>query len=317
MRNKIAVVLVTYNRLDKLKTALNCYEKQTYVPKKIIVVDNASTDGTVDYLKSWGMAKGNCGREVVFLKSNTGGAGGFGSGLDRVLAEAESGDLAADWVMVSDDDAFPRMDAIEALISYYSNLDEDLKNSIATLSSAVINNGEIHEAHRSRIEKNLFRMRFVGVSKNEYRQESFDLDLFSYVGTMIKIEALKKAGTTNKMLFIYGDDNEHSLRLKKYGRLVCVPKSIYIHDTPGVEIRKIGWHNYYNRRNQLYIMNKYFPKKYLFFRIIKRYLADESFFSRHTKQEKKLFRVARKDALKGKLGIHDVYCPGFVITDRN
>ena len=47
------VVLVTYNRLDKLKIALECYEKQSYLPKNIIVVNNASTDGTKEYLDEW------------------------------------------------------------------------------------------------------------------------------------------------------------------------------------------------------------------------------------------------------------------------
>ena len=47
---KFGVVLVTYNRLDKLKIALECYEKQKYLPKNIIVVNNASTDGTKEFL---------------------------------------------------------------------------------------------------------------------------------------------------------------------------------------------------------------------------------------------------------------------------
>ena len=317
MENNIAVVLVTFNRLDKLKIALNCYEKQTLVPKKMIVVDNASTDGTVEYLKSWSERKGVCEREVVYLQSNTGGAGGFGKGMDRAILEVETGLLEADWIMVSDDDAYPQRDALETLVSYYMSLDTEQRNSIVALSSAVMNNGEIHEAHRSRIEKKLLRVRFVGVSKEEYQQQAFDIDLFSYVGSMIKTEALIKAGTTNKELFIYGDDNEHSLRLKKLGRLVCVPKSIYIHDTPGVETRKIGWHNYYNRRNQLYILKTYFPIRYLCFRVVKRYFADESPLSHHTRQEKTLFKAARHDALNGKLGKHDVYRPGFIIKDRN
>ena len=50
MENNIAVVLVTFNRLDKLKIALNCYEKQTLVPKKMIVVDK-------QYRRSWRIRK--------------------------------------------------------------------------------------------------------------------------------------------------------------------------------------------------------------------------------------------------------------------
>ena len=51
---KIGVILVTFNRLDKLKIALECYEKQTHKPEYIYVINNHSTDGTDAYLK--GMA---------------------------------------------------------------------------------------------------------------------------------------------------------------------------------------------------------------------------------------------------------------------
>ncbi len=50
---KIGAVVVTYNRLDKLKKALESFEKQLYLPAYVIVADNASTDGTAQYLRQW------------------------------------------------------------------------------------------------------------------------------------------------------------------------------------------------------------------------------------------------------------------------
>ncbi len=308
---KIAVVLVTFNRLEKLKIALECYEKQQYSIEKMLLVDNCSTDGTVEYLKEWVGKKGNFAREVIFLPENTGGAGGFGSGMEYALHQIDKKKLSADWILVSDDDAFPQPDAIQKLINIYMNFTSEQQEQIVSLSSAVINHGEIHEAHRSKIVKSFLRVRFVGIDKDEYVNPYFELDLFSYVGTMIKIDALRKAGITNKDLFIYGDDNEHSLRLKKYGRLICVPESHFIHNTPGVESRKVGWHNYYNRRNQLFILKKYFPKRYFVTRFVKRYILDISLFSKYTKEEKKLFLTAQQDALAERLGKHIIYKPGF------
>ena len=53
MVSDIGAVIVTFNRLEKLKKALESYEKQTLLPKYIIVVDNASNDGTVEILKDY------------------------------------------------------------------------------------------------------------------------------------------------------------------------------------------------------------------------------------------------------------------------
>lgn len=308
---KVLVILVTFNRLDKLKKALESYEKQTYPIEKLIVVDNCSTDGTVEYLKNWESKKIGFKRQLLLIKENSGGAGGFGKGMEFALTQINRNKLDVDWILVSDDDAFPKNDALQKMFEFYDSLNDEEQKKISSLSSAVINHGEIHEAHRSRIEKSILRVRFVGVSKKEYEKPFFEMDLFSYVGTMIKVNALNKAGTTKQELFIYGDDNEHSLRLKKYGKLLCIPKSQFIHDTPGVEIRKVGWHNYYNRRNQLYILKKYFSKRYFWVRLIKRYILDVSPISKYTKDERKLFAIAHQDALGERLGEHPVYKPGF------
>ena len=313
---RVTVVLVTFNRLEKLKIALSCYEKQTYKIEKIIIVDNCSTDGTIDFLKKWLDSKTNFDKEVVYLSENTGGAGGFGAGMEHALNLVNSMQLKTDWILVSDDDAFPNDDAIEKMIAYYQKQEVEKQNEIVALSSAVVNHGQIHESHRSRIEKDFFRIRFVGVDKKYYNTDGFEIDLFYYVGTMIKVSALKNVGTTLRDLFIYGDDNEHSLRLGKIGKLVCVPASVFVHDTPGVETRKIGWHNYYNRRNQLYILKEYFPLRYFINRFFKRYILDISILSKNTSEEKKLFKTAQMDALKNKLGKHPVYKPGFVIKEK-
>ena len=311
MKTKIAVILVTYNRLEKLKIALKCYDNQIKAIEEMIIVDNCSNDGTKEFLENWCREEGKYKKSVLHLAENTGGAGGFGAGMDLALERINAKKLDAEWLLVSDDDAFPEVDALEKLCEYYEKLSDAEKKNVAALSSTVINHGKIHEAHRSRIEKKCFSVKFVGVDSSEYRKEAFDIDLFSYVGTMIKVSSLKKVGTTNKDLFIYGDDNEHSFRIKRTGKLICVSNSKFIHDTPGVENRAIGWHNYYNRRNQLYILKQYFPKRYLFMRLIKRYILDVSFISKNSKDERNLFRNAHKDALSNRLGKHVLYKPGF------
>ena len=54
---KFAVVLVTYNRLECLKIALKRYENQILPPSHIFVINNASTDGTEEFLQQWAMEK--------------------------------------------------------------------------------------------------------------------------------------------------------------------------------------------------------------------------------------------------------------------
>ena len=50
---KIDAIIVTFNRLNKLKNALDAFEKQEYLPNRMIIVNNHSSDGTSEYLHKW------------------------------------------------------------------------------------------------------------------------------------------------------------------------------------------------------------------------------------------------------------------------
>ena len=71
-RNVTAIV-VTYNRLPLLKQCLAALRAQTVQGFTVLLVDNASTDGTADYIKTLAMPGLVCRNPG----ENLGGAGGF------------------------------------------------------------------------------------------------------------------------------------------------------------------------------------------------------------------------------------------------
>jgi len=66
----VSVTIVTYNSGRFIKRCLESVLEQKYEPKEIIVIDNASTDGTVDILEQF---EGSC--RVVYNSENIGFAG--------------------------------------------------------------------------------------------------------------------------------------------------------------------------------------------------------------------------------------------------
>ena len=87
---KIGAVVVTYNRLDKLKKALESFEKQLYLPAYVIVADNASTDGTAQYLRQWQKEDAGFKKIILTMESNMGGSGGFYAGIKRAMEHFHS-----------------------------------------------------------------------------------------------------------------------------------------------------------------------------------------------------------------------------------
>lgn len=107
-----SIVITTYNRLDLLKRAIQSAREQT-VACEVVVADNASTDGTDDYLKS-------LGEKIVYVRNqaNLGHAGAVNAGV-----EAASGE----WIKLVDDDDYLAESCVEVM-----------SDAIATRPQAVI-----------------------------------------------------------------------------------------------------------------------------------------------------------------------------------
>ncbi len=302
---KIGAVIVTFNRLEKLKKALACYDAQTFQPHFTLVVNNRSTDGTENFLSEWKKAGGENPRYVVNTERNLGGAGGFYVGMQKAM------DLGAEWVWVADDDAYPRPDAMERLSDYYEALPTAEKHQIAAVCSAVYNQGKIHLSHRNHVTKTFLKVKVQKSKEDEYDQTAFAFNMLSYVGSCIKASMLEKVGLDEKDYFIYRDDQEHSLRLNKAGKLICVTGSIVDHDTPPYDENVVNWGKFYFKRNLLLMLRKNFPYRYFLMKYLKGIVCDTSIFSRKDRELKEMYKAAYHEALLNKKGLNDIYRPGW------
>ncbi len=103
---KILAAIVTHNRCKLLERCINHLQTQTRLPDLILVVNNGSTDATVDMLMR---------RNIQYItQENLGSAGGW----NRCISYALEHHFDAVWLM--DDDGFPNPSALERL---ESNLD--------------------------------------------------------------------------------------------------------------------------------------------------------------------------------------------------
>lgn len=128
----IVAVVVTYNRKNLLLKCLESLSHQTRPIDGLILVDNASTDGTPDLLLQTGVLNtlplehssfpqefssqpsimGGIPTIVIRMNENTGGAGGFHEGVKRAYQEG------ADWIWIMDDDIEANASCLEGLLSF-------------------------------------------------------------------------------------------------------------------------------------------------------------------------------------------------------
>jgi GT2 family glycosyltransferase len=305
---KIGVVIVTFNRINCLKKALSKYEEQKKEPQYIIVVNNCSSDGTNEFLIEWQNIKSNIKRYVINLNMNIGGSGGFYTGLEMAMK------LDSDWIWLADDDAYPEYDALSNIENFYENNKKIDKKNICGLCSSVINNGNIDVNHRRNMRKDLFTITQVPINIKEYNNEYFELDLCSYVGCIFSKRYLVEAGLTEKDYFIYYDDTEHSYRMKKFGKIYCVPSSKVIHNVK-MNSENVDWKAYYGLRNRILFYKKHFNYRYSFIICVRELTKCVlRTFLRKNKEYNQLIKSAIKDAENNVKGMHEIYKPGWKIN---
>ena len=296
-------VIVTYNRIEHLEKSIRCYTAQTFRPSLIVVVNNCSTDKTADFLASWEKEDEGVEKCVITLPSNQGGSGGFYAGLEYIQKRED-----IDWIWVADDDAYPKLNSFENAKAFIDN-HSDVIEKTAAICGVCGYNGDISPIQRSLLKKTVFGIQEFPIQETYYKgKEYFEINLYSFVGTIMKRVNLLNAGLPNKDFFIYQDDLEHAVRLGKTGKIYCVTNIEIEHKDNVAPSNETSWRDYYASRNLTYMYKEHFDKWSLFWRIFRRRA-----FALLTLNFSKirLVNIGIRDGKSGNMGIHSIYKPGW------
>lgn len=256
---KLVAVVVTHNRLAKLQvTVARLLASPHDELAALLVVDNASSDGTAAWLS--GLTDPRL--HILRHETNLGGAGGFETGMRRAMA-----DLAPDWVLVMDDDARPEAGALAAFHA------QDRTSHEAWAAAVRHPDGRICDINRPSINPFWNRAAFLRTAGGGGR-EGFHLmpadyegtalrevDAASFVGLFISAAAIGRVGYPDGRLFVYGDDVLYTLGLRAAGgRIAFDPGLRFEHDfsTINAEDRRFRplWKSYYHYRNLLIVYHR-------------------------------------------------------------
>lgn len=232
-KQSVAAIVVTYNRKDLLAECLEALQKSEYDRSKyelfIYVVNNASTDGTGEFLDEYARSHadsyetrnendsspsevGSAPAFVYHLSENSGGAGGFAKGMNEACKDGR------DYIWLMDDDTMVKPDTLAKLLE----AKDILKDEFGFLSSLAY-----------WTDGSLCKMNYHNISKDWYtdkiliRDNILKIEMATFVSFFVKRETVVKLGLPYKEYFIWGDDTEYSLRISRdYKCYLCGQSSV-------------------------------------------------------------------------------------------
>lgn len=295
---RLGVIIVTYNRIALLKEAVDACLNQTVMFDNIVIVNNASNDGTKEYLDTLNVEH----LKIINLEKNIGGAGGFYEGVKYLF------DKKLDYVLFIDDDAILDKKYNEIIVNHI--IKNNIKNIIG-FSGTVYTDNKIIYTHRRFLKKNFIQ---YNSSKEYYDKEFFDYDLSTFCGLYLNHNIIKKIGLPNEKFFIWYDDTEYCLRAIKYGKIRNINMAFLNHKTKIESEKGYNWKSYYGIRNKYIIISKYYSKtvllKYtidirlhiIYSKIISIFLKNDYY-----KKVAKMYEDALFNAKNNQLGINEKY----------
>ena len=254
---KAVAIVVTYNKKQLLINCIQALADQTY-PCDIIIVDNASTDGTRDLLSDNGPIN-QPHVHYLRLEENTGGSGGFFQGLSFAMAHSWN------WFWLMDDDAVPEPNALEKLLA----ITPDPLTVYGSITCGEINGSLKLSWPALPLGKKVDAL----IDDPENLAPLEEVFMIPFLGFFIHRRLITRIGYPDPEFFISTDDVEYSVRARKRGaRLLLVKSSRITHLVASVKTYFIGnfrivyrelppWKLYYETRNKILLARRHYGWK--------------------------------------------------------
>ena len=256
MMNDTIAIVVTYNRKDMLLGCVEHLLQLNEIHADILVVDNASTDGTKEALVPF-----IADNKVIYVNTgkNLGGAGGFQFGMNEAMK------LNYKYLWLMDDDTYPSPDSLKELFA----ADRSLNGEYGFLSSiAKWKDGNLCNMN---IQKTSIKEKI-----EDYSGITTPVIMATFVSFFVKADIVKEFGLPIKEFFIWSDDLEYSRRISRKYPCYTANQSLVLHNMASNE--KVGiekessdrlWRYSYLYRNEVYVYRREGIKGrwYLFLRV--------------------------------------------------
>jgi len=251
--SRVSVLIVNWNGRSNLKDCLDSLLRQYFTDFEVILLDNGSTDNSVDFVREnypW--------VKIIRSERNL----GFAKGNNEALKYAKSEYIAtlnndvevdSNWLerLVLSMDRHPEAGfCASKMLNYYNHELIDRAGDYYTIAGTAVMNGS-----------------------NEKDSKNFNNEKYIFGAcagaALYKLEMIEKIGFFDEDFFLLFEDVDLDFRAQLFGyKCIYVPTAVAYHKGGG-SIKKISNLGlYYGYRNLEYVYIKNFPTSLLYFYLI-------------------------------------------------
>jgi GT2 family glycosyltransferase/tetratricopeptide (TPR) repeat protein/uncharacterized HAD superfamily protein/hypoxanthine phosphoribosyltransferase len=205
-----SIVILTYNQLEYTKITIDSIRKYTKAPYEIIVVDNASTDATVEYLKAQKDIR------TVFNQENLGFPSGCNEGMEIAAGE---------YIVLLNNDVVVTNDWLEGLIECAESMP-----SIGIVGSMTNNISGFQREPKSSYKKASQVHEFAAKYRRAHRKFWLESPKVAGFCMLIKRKLMEQIGGFDIAFGIGNcEDDDYCVRAALAGFKVAIAGDVFIH----------------------------------------------------------------------------------------
>jgi GT2 family glycosyltransferase/glycosyltransferase involved in cell wall biosynthesis len=226
---KASIVVVTYNNLDYTRLCLeSIYKKTVYPNYEVIVVDNASIDGTVEFLKTFGTGHPNFAS--IFNEMNE----GFASANNRGIAAA-----TGEYIVFLNNDTIVTRGWLSGLINHLRHPQVGIVGPVTNCSG---NESRIEVDYQTPGEMEGFAERYT----RAHEGQTFEISMLAlFCIAMRRSVIIDEVGLLDERFGIgMFEDDDYALRVKQKGYKVICAEDVFVHHWGRASFSKLSQEEY-------------------------------------------------------------------------
>ena len=240
----VFIIILNYNGIKDTLELLDNIVKLDYSNYKIIVIDNASSDGSNLELKKI------TNIDLIENNKNLGFVGGNNIGIKFALKQK------ADYILLLNNDTIVESDFLAKLVNAMES-----DSGIGLTGSKIMNYNDRQKIWSAgggikKWSKKTFQYGEGKIDDGSY-DEPKEVDFLSGCCLLIRREVIEKIGLLDDDYFMYYEDVDYCLKAKRAGfKVFYVPQSVIWHKVANSSSR--SFRDFYRMRNYILYMNKNF-----------------------------------------------------------